>query len=311
MKSKGKIALTSLIAVASVMICAVGAMLFFERSKLRAAEGRMDVDIRRLTNSMAFFPFPSAGNIEATRTNVQALEDDAALLRKEMNAGQITVEDGIEPLTWRALLTKRKKDLQDEARASNVSLPLQFSFGFQKYDNGTSPKNRSDVKRLTLQLKTVEQLCTVIFKSGASAIESLARDEFEEGGVVMSHGSAAGSETTGKEPALFTREHFTVGLKAKEDALVSLLNNLAACRMFTVVSFVRITGNPGVELRSAGKVGDNSPEHEAKSATKSATTDGSPRSERIITGRGKEQASEVLLELDVYEFGVPAKEAVQ
>lgn len=310
MKSKGKMALTSLIAVGCIMTCAVCAMLFLERSKLRVARGKMEIGIRRLTNSMALFPFPSQANIEATRTNVQTLEDNAALLRKEMNAGQITVEEGMEPLTWRALLTKRKKDLQDDARANNVGLPQQFSFGFQKYDDGTSPKNRSDVKRLTLQLKIVEQLCAIIFKSGAAAIESFAREEFEEGGAVMSHGGAAGLETAAKEPVLlFTKEHFIIELKAREDALIALLNNLAASRMFTVVSFVRIAGNPGVELRPAGKVGNNSPDHEARTGTNAAAIDSAPRSERIITGRGKEQASTILLELNVYEFGAPAKEA--
>ena len=195
MKSKGKMALTSLIVIGSVMICAAGAMLFLEQRRLQTAAGKMEIDIRRLTNSMALMPFPSPGNIEATSTNVQTLEDDLALLCREMNAGRIEVEDGIEPLTWRALLTKRKKDLQDEARASNVNLPPQFSFGFQKYDDGTSPKNRGDVKRLTLQLKTVEQLCTIVFKSGASAITTLTREEFEEKGVgVTPHGSASGSD---------------------------------------------------------------------------------------------------------------------
>lgn len=303
MKSRN-MALTVLIVTSVVLIGVACAMLVWERNKLRTATQAIEVDVSRLNNSMALNPFPSQTNIAATRANAKTLEDDAAVLRKEMNAGQIVVEPGMEPLTWRALLTKKKKDLQDEAKSAGIRLPMQCSFGFEKYDDGTSPRNRGDVRRLNLQLKTVEQLCKILYQSGVAEIKSISREQFEDqAGVVATRGSVTGVEAATNEVALFTKEHFVLGLMAKEAALVEVLNGLSISKMFTVVTMVRVAGNPGVELRQTAR-GAEEPEHEARPGQAVTGID----DRKIITGRGRERPAEVLLEVDVYEFGDAPKE---
>lgn len=307
MKSRNA-ALVTLVVVSAVMIGAMCALLYIETRKLRAVQGSFDVNLVALKSSMMRDPFPTPKNIEATSNNVRTLADDSALLRREMNTGQVAVEAGMEPLTWLSLLTKRRKDLQDGARTANVRLPPLFSFGFEKYDAGTPPKV-SDVRRLDLQLKTVEQICRSLYQSRVSEITKLNREQFEEqSGIAATHGIAVVAATATNEPPLFTKEHFSIGLKAREAALIELLNMLASNRMFTVVTLVRVTGNPGVDLRPPAKTGEETAS-DGKTGRKAVGFDDRPPSQRIITGRGTERPAEVFLELDVYEFGEPPKDA--
>lgn len=298
MKSKN-VAITTLAAASAVIIGAAGVMLYREHSRWLTAKEGIDVFRPKLMSSVALDPYPSLSNIVAVSNNVRTLEDDAALLRKEMNAGQVAVEAGMDHLTWLSLLTKRKKDLQSRANIAKIRLPLRFPFGFERYDSGTPPKV-SDVKRLELQLKTVEQLCRIMYQSGISEIQTVTRELFEDQVVKAARGTVDGSVVATNEAPLFTSEHFAIGLKAKEAALLDLLNALAASKMFVVVTLVRVTGEPGVELRAMPKAGD-----EADSGLKPENVGDEALSAKIVTGRGKERPADVLIELDVYGFGSP------
>jgi len=298
MKSKN-VAITTLAVASAVIIGAAGVMLYLEHRRWLTAKEGIDIYRPKLTSSIARDPYPSLSNIVAVSNNVKTLEDDAALLRREMNAGQVTVEAGMDHLTWLSLLTKRKKDLQNRATVAKVKLPPRFPFGFEIYDQGTPPKV-SDVRRLELQLKTVEQLCRIMYQSGISEIQTVTRELFEGQDVRATRGSVAAVAVATNESPLFTSEHFVIGLKAKEAALLDLLNGLAASKMFVVVTLVRVTGEPGVELRAMPKSGED-----ADSGLKPESAGDESLSAKVVTGRGKERPADVLIELDVYGFGSP------
>ena len=301
MKSQ-KAAITTLIAISTTIIVGTCAMLFFEYDWLGDAKRKIETQMTTLTNSMARYPFPSTSSIVAVSNNVRTLEEDAALLRRDMNAGKIAIESGMDHLAWLSSLTKKRRDLQNGARVSNVRLPAKFIFGFDRYMTGNPPKV-SDVPRLDLQLKTVESLCKIMFQSGVWEIKTITREEFEDQDQSATKGSNAGAATTNETPQ-FTKEHLTIGLMAKEAAVIDLLNALASSKMFVVVTLVRIQADPGVELRPVGKAGED-----VDPGSKSGDTgdEAGSLSAKVITGRGKEKPADVYLELDVYEFGKPHK----
>ncbi|MEI6971691.1 MAG: Amuc_1100 family pilus-like protein [bacterium] len=305
MKSRSMV-LTLLIVISGLLLGLACAMLFLEKHRLKAVEQNIDIFSQRLTSSMALDPYPNQANIDATRANVKTLEADVATLRKEMNAGQIAIETNMVSLEWRSLWIAKKEALHEAAKKAGVVVPPACSFGFEKYDDGTSPLNRGDVRRLELQLKTIDQLCRLLYQSGISELKSVARELFEEQTVGSSSRRAvtAIEQATTNETPLYAKEHFRIELMARESAVVEILNRLSINKMFTVVTSVGIDGHAGVELRSTAGTGEEL-ERETRQVQPAAATDG----RKIITGRGREQPAEVVLELDVYEFGEVPKES--
>jgi len=313
MKSRTKTWVIVFVAASVILTAVAGGLLFLEKKRLRTSMNTLGSVRVQLENSYKRVPFPNDENIAATRRNVKALGEELVLLRREMGRGQVAVQARMEPLEWLTLLTKTQRLLADRARKSQVQLPPDFAFGFQKYDDG-KPPIRADVGRLSLQLGIVENVCGILYSSGIKGLVSINREQFEDKPSVGPRAKGESEVSTNEVVRLFTKEHFTLEFNGREAAVVSAMNALASNKLFIVVSSVVIHGSAGAALSTTSKVAETAGRSKDESgvadqAVEDGTTgtaeeaDVRPREERIVCGRGSaEPPARVILVLDVYGF---------
>ncbi|MFH0952973.1 MAG: Amuc_1100 family pilus-like protein [Verrucomicrobiota bacterium] len=243
---------------AVLLIIALLMLLRFQR-----AYQRVNRDLKSAMSSLdrlyRLDPYPSEENVLLVQTNLAVLQGYFAELYASLRKSQIEPSK-MEPAEFPLLLDKTIGKLRLRARAPNALLPARFAFGFDRYAVGALP-NQEDVPRLVIQLKTIEELCGLLYDSGVSEIASFQRPLFEQGaaeesfvGGPMGRGARRqmldmASEETAQRPVqsewrdpsgLFVRERYTLTFKAKDPAIWAVLNALDRSKLFTVVSRVEL-----------------------------------------------------------------------
>jgi len=316
-----------LIAGAAVLVLiAVPAFLLYQGiSRFSHTEQKLRRSVNSLKQYYRQDPFPSPQNLKKVKENTRTLEEWFDSLTIRLSRGQQEIADK-SPTAFMGLLSDTENRLIGFAEKTGVDIPENFAFGFNRYDGGVPP-SPNDVPKLTLQLAVVETVCRVLFAARADGIVSIRREEFEGG-------KAAGEASSGTRPGgrpsarrrpgarrptsepprkpgpdgtaadLYEVLHFTVRIKAKEAAVVKILNLLARLKMFIVVTQLELAAEGpdlGVRLSSA-----------AESALASAADAGAEpghvpsRRERMVCGPRLETPMSVALELDVYRFRNPS-----
>jgi hypothetical protein len=182
------------------------------------------------------------------------------------------------------------------------------------------------VPRLTQQLKIVQALCEVLYAARITELRGIGREEFEvdavvgagaraDAPVVRRRGEAApaslnvvsASAGTVPEGQLFGSWHFVLLLSAKNAALINVLNGLARCPSFAVVTHVDVTGESAL-FRRSGEAPPPARRAPAASGTQPGealkeTASVLSRDERVVCGH--DTPLTVRMELDVYQFAKP------
>ena len=95
---------------------------------------------------------------------------------------------------------------------------------------------------------------------------------------------------------LYARMRFGVSFEARQDALLTIMNALAAHDMFAVVSLLKIEKS-GDDVNVPAKVGDK-----AGGMLGADLSEHPPRSQRLMSGDMLEKPMRVTMEIDVYRF---------
>ena len=290
--------------VAAAVLVVVGFLLFRAIARLRTSEKRLEKHTRELVAFYNKEPFPSAENEARERENAGAINERFDELMGLAREGQIRLEKRPSPSTFMGLLGNRKSQFLAYAERHGVGLPTDFNFGFDSYfDEGGSLPSPDHVPRLMQQLIIIQNLCQVMCQAGISDVGRLQRDEFE--GSVSSHGrqgaaTAARAQNAGiiGEDDLFAKFHFILEFRAREQALINVLNRLAAHKLFIVVTNVNIQkAGPDVK-EPAVAVKDDDEEGSADADAEEIP----PVLQRTVSGLPLETPMRVTLELDVYRF---------
>jgi len=220
--------------------------------------------------------------------------------------------------------------LVNKARAKDVALPPEFSFGFERYTAGNLPAE-DEVERLGVQLRSIAALCDVLYEAGISELSSIERTVFEKDAQIAApleeravrrgnrrNRNEKVEKKTSKEvytdpDGLFTKEHYVFKYRAQDDANWAILDSLAKGSPFVVVTKLEI-------LNSARPVVALPKEKEEKKAPPHAVSVGGwraaaprggeagkikqeeeilPRKLRVVAGQ---EFPNVHLEVDLYRF---------
>jgi len=310
--------------IAGVLLLITLFMLFRFRSKYEGVNADLRASQQRLDSLYARDPFPSEENVLLVQTNLGVLQVYFDKFYGELKTGQVEPAK-MEPAEFPLLLGKTMERLRSRAAGVGVALPGRFAFGFEHYAVGALP-NAGDVPRLVIQVKTVEEICNILFNAKVSEMVSVNRQVFEAGVVPSGEdgwgegrrGRRRGPEQVPQEEAgqkaqeyidpsgLFSREHYVITFKGKDSAVMDVLNRFARSKMFVVVSRVEVANEvplpkagqaaaaavpaarPGAGTATAGVVAPVQPKGESPT-----------HEERIVAGRELVKAT---LELDVYRF---------
>lgn len=305
-------------AVFALALAVVGVLLTRSMSQLKGTQAELE---NRLADLKGFYRkpvFPSPGNVTKEEENMQLL---TRLLREILavaSAGQAPSEERT-PATFMNLLEEQKNRLTADAAAARTVLPADFTFGFDRYfAAGSALPAFDDVPRLSQQLAMVNDLCMILFEEKASELLAIERDEFEAAGggrsgpsrrppgrLCVRSGDALALAGALGEDDLFARLHFVLEFKAREKAVMAILNRLARTAVVVGVTLTKEVPDikpvrlPGEERAPADEEAGPVSARLSPAATNLASV---PRQARLVSGAGVEAPMRVALEMDVYRF---------
>lgn len=241
------------------------------------------------------------------------------------------------------------------------SVSPNFAFGFDAYV-GSNPAMplENEVPALSRQLVLVYRLVSSMYASQVSKIDSIKRDAQDQATLHMATSEAASKEGRGRrgrrgrgdaetdeedsaprknvknvkkpkagakgvvapEAPLFTSQTMTVEFKARQNALIGLLNRIASMKAFVVVtdmaiskvgSDVRLPG--GAEASAAGESqqkgrgrrGQARSEEEPAAVAVEDQISTLPAEMRVMTGPDVDPVLAVRLNLEIYDFSKEGK----
>ena len=316
------------------VICTVLAIVLlvllvqFQREYQRVRSGLHSAE-SRLQKLYGRDPYPSEVNVAVLQSNLVALQDFYVELCKTLKLGQIDPA-AMEPADFPPLLDRTIKRLYERARDGGVNVPARFAFGFERYALGSLP-NKEDVARLTVQLRTVEKICELVFKNRVTELTGVERTVFEKGVIERSGliGRRRGyveeeqesSESVPEwrdESGLFARETYTIKFVASDATLMNVLNELAKTGLIVVVSSVEALGEVPEAKAVAAVASTTTPTRVVGTAvtpvlgmgdgtasgTEAPSKEPPPHEERVVAGRAMVKAT---IQVRVYRLLVEPK----
>ncbi len=297
-------AFTLCLGIAALLLLGAGTGLFLSGRLYARQASALDKVMARLQQLYQRKPFPATENVRKEAENLKDVVDRYNELNELLRAGQVNLQP-MEAADFMQFLEKSLRQLRDRLQNANIKFPEKYAFGFDKYAGGLLPAS-GDIPRLVQQLKIIEALCGILQDAAIAELVSIERDNFEQAhGADVSAGrrgapQAGGPalpETAGLEPGgdkLMARQPFKIVVKAKESAVIEMLNLLAGRPMFIVVTSVEMT-NP---LQDSGVGGPATASAPGKPGS-AAEPGQSVRERQIVLGREELEAK---LNLDVYQF---------
>jgi hypothetical protein len=336
--------------IALILLIVAGVFLFLNIQKYVTDIGEVEANQNRLAELENRKPAgPTGENVLITASNAVIKEACLHKLLLHLRQGQVEPRKDMQRVVFNSFLKTTIDQMNDAAKKQGMLVPLKFDYGFKTYySEGKLPANNADVPRLTVQVQLVKALVDMIQQARVAEILVIERQVFEEGAVQT---GAAGNPSSGRgegrmaapaasptggapsayplEPpdaqGLYTREHFTLSLKASDERLAALLNILAhnlpqaQPRLFAVVTKLDITGTSLIKPAGVEPEGGAQTERvpgavavapaEGTGATEAAAPEKpappKKRAERLVTGM---DSITVQLDVDIYRFATETKE---
>ncbi len=289
------------------LLVGAGAGLFLSARSYARQALALDKETTRLQQLYRRDPFPAQANVRTEAENLKDVIDRYNELNELLRTGQVNLQP-MEAADFMQFLEKSMRKLRDRLQNDRIKFPAKYAFGFDKYAGGRLPAS-GDIPRLVQQLKIIEALCDILQEAAIVELVAIERDNFEQAarGADASGGrrgapgtpGAPSPESAASSPGgdkLVSSQHFKISVKARENAVIEMLNLLASWPMFMVVTRVEIT-NPLQEYSAAGPV--SAPAVAAPAPGTPGTPEPAARERQVILGR---EELDVKLDLDVYQF---------
>ncbi len=301
---KHQVLTIALSATTLVLLAGSAAMLGSSLSKTGGVAARRDGKFAELEGIYRAPVFPERENIERIRRQTE----EVAAWTSNVVAAQRAVIPADANLTPSQFMQVLQPTVRELARLKTPGgtqvVPDGFAFGFDTYITGGQMPAAEDIPKLALQLEITKRLCREICAANVGALQSVTRFAFE--GAAANPREAPGGEPrsrrarsrtpsaaatavagTGDPRALEGLHPFTFEFTARKDALLAVLNRLAATDLFVMVNQVTVRKN-GPDVKSP-------PEkwQELKEA---------PHPQRVVSGPESDPLLAVRLTLDVEIF---------
>lgn len=309
----------------AALLLAVALFFWLFSAKGSYSDGAMAQSLsqRRLNTLSSRSVFPSPPNVQVMTKQLEVYEEYLHGLFASMREGQIS-DEPVDRDRFIRLLEDGLRRLLNAAREKSIVVPANVAFGVQRYIDGALPAD-DELPRLVNQFRSINALCDVLYEAGIGELVSVERTVFEREALAVapaetgfrSRRNSAETETVAPSTelytdpdGLFTREHYVMVYRAKDDATWKVLDRLSKGAPFVIVTKVEIS-NPAkpvvVPPKTEEKEAAPKPvSNDGWSAPGSATTVAAkeeepilPRELRVVAGQ---ELSTVRLELDLYHF---------
>jgi hypothetical protein len=233
MMAKKNIIMIGTVLFAVLLLCLSGYALYRGINDLDRAEVKLKDTEETLKNLHRSNPFPTIENVNKEKQNVQLLEDGLGKLMENLKAGQVQPNASVTPATFMTLFFAKRTELMNKARAHGTIMPPDFAFGFDRYCAASSPlPPPAELPLLSRQLAIIERLSSIVIDERAADLIKIGRED--------SNGTNTTVVAVAKTRQLYTKLYFTIEFRAKEAALLSILNSIASDKMFMAVSSLQL-----------------------------------------------------------------------
>jgi len=293
--------------VTVLLLIATGVGLFLSERLYARQALALNAVTTRLQQLYQRDPFPAAANVRKEAENLKDVIDQYNELNEFLRAGQVNLRP-MEAADFMQFLEKSLRKLRDRLQNARIKFPEKYAFGFDKYAVGQLPAS-GDIPRLVQQLKIIEALCAILQDAAITELVAIERENFEQ----ASRGAEAAGGRRGAPPPeaagnalegdkLVYSQHFKITFKARENAVITMLNLLASRPMFMVVTRVEMT-NPRQEYSTGGSIPTPAAAPAPGTPSKPGAAPSAPEpvahERQIILGR---EELDVKLDLDVCQF---------
>jgi len=318
--------------IGGVVVLLMTAVLLYFLFSAKGAYRDAAVELDRVENQLVRL---SSRQVFPSETNVRTLQKQETIYQEyldglfgSMSAGQFKAVN-ISRAQFPRVLEKVLLRLDKKARDKSVILPPAFSFGFERYTEGSLPAE-GDVARLGIQLRSIAALVDILYESGIGELSSVERTVFEAAAPVTAplnnraarRGRGRSRNPEPEEPVttevytdpdgLFTREHYILSYRAQDEANWAILEQMAQGTPFIIITKMEIlnSARPVVALPKEEVEAKAAPKAVSASGWTAAASPGSdmelktaeailPRELRVVAGQ---ELPNVRLEVDLYRF---------
>lgn len=245
--------------IAAVLILAAAVfMVKFSREYARV-QSELTSNQTRLDRLHQRVPFPSVENVERVKGNLRELEGYLEGVLDSLSLKQPEAE-AMERAAFPSEIERFNRRLRSLASDEGVRLPEAIAFGFERYAAGNLP-SQDHVQRLVVQLRSVELLSSMLFRSGISELVSVEREVFDQERTAaqidpapaMRRGFGATEVVTPAAPTgpegvegLYSRERYTFTFFADDAALRMALNQIAESPVLMIVRSLELRNELGL-----------------------------------------------------------------
>jgi len=249
---------TLCLGVTVLLLIATGAGLFLSARLYSRQALALDAVTTRLQQLYRRDPFPAAVNVRKEAENLKDVIDQFNELNEFLRAGQVNLQP-MKAADFMQFREKSLRKLRSNLQSARIKFPEKYAFGFDKYEGGQLPA-AGDIPRLVQQLKIIEALCDILQDAAIVELAAIERENFEQ---ALRGADASGGRRGAPSPEetasalggdkLVSSQHFKITFKARENAVIEMLNLLASRPMFIVVTRVEMT-NPRQEYSAGGPI---------------------------------------------------------
>jgi hypothetical protein len=198
------------------------------------------------------------------------------------------------------LFFAKRTELMNKAREHGTVLPPDFAFGFDRYCVANSPlPPPAELPLLSRQLAIIEKLSSIIIDERATNLNRIVREDSNAG----TNSVAVVVPQATKQ--LYTKLRFTIEFRAKEAALLGILNSIASDKMFMAVSSLQVD-KEGLDVLDVNLPRSRSDDDEVKrpvAGTNAQAHVTSPSGgAELMCGLKLEKPMKVKLAIEVYRF---------
>jgi hypothetical protein len=306
--------------------------LFSAKGAYQDAAVELDQVENRLVRLSSRQVFPSETNVRTLKKQEAIFQEYLDGLFGSMSEGQFKAVNVSRAQFPRVLETVLLR-LDKKARDKSVTLPPAFSFGFQRYTEGSLPSEAA-VARLGIQLRSIASLVDILYEAGVGELSSVERTVFENDAQVAAplneradrrpsrRGRGRGRDTEPEKPVssevytdpdgLFTKEHYILSYRAQDEANWAILDRMAQGTPFIIVTKMEVlnSARPVVAIPQAEEEAEAAPQPVSTTGWNAVAPSGSdgelplaatilPRELRVVAGQ---ELPNVRLEVDLYRF---------
>jgi len=188
----------SILVAVTLILC--GVLYYFLNGKMEeynSVKRNYEMQVKKLQSLQNHDPFPSQENLDKVIAMRDAYVKALEAYKKELSAFVVPIDSSVTPQNFQDMLSRERTKTFERAAAAKVTLPQNFSFGF---DYLTAPPSAAAAPALARQLNVIARVINDLIGDSPETAKISSLDSIERPRLVEEGGGAAPAATPRPQP---------------------------------------------------------------------------------------------------------------